>query len=67
MFSVNQATQHTLFLQKGIKTIITKIESLQRRAMFSVNQATQHITAIRALDLQSSGPDSVSSSLWKVS
>ena len=67
MFSVNQATQHILFLQKGIKTIITKIESLQRRAMFSVNQATQHITAIRALDLQSSGPDSVSSSLRKVS
>ena len=51
MFSVNQATQHILFVQKGIKTIITKIESLQRRAMFSVNQATQHITAIRALDL----------------
>ena len=51
MFSVNQAAQHIVFLQKGIKTIITKIESLQRRAMFSVNQATQHITAIRALDL----------------
>ena len=51
MFSVNQATQHIVSLQKGIKTIITKIESLQRRAMFSVNQATQHITAIRALDL----------------
>ena len=51
MFSVNQATQHILFLQKDIKTIITKIESLQRREMFSVNQATQHITAIRAMDL----------------
>ena len=67
MFSVNQAKQHILFLQKGIKTIITKIESLQHTAMFSVNQATQHITAIRALDLQSRGPDSVSPSLWKVS
>ena len=63
MFSVNQAKQHILFLQKGIKTMITKIESLQHTAMFSVNQATQHITAIRALDLQSRGLDSVSPSL----
>ena len=63
MFSVNQAKQHILFLQKGIKTMITKIESLQHTAMFSVNQATQHNTAIRALDLQSRGLDSVSPSL----